>query len=357
MRSFGMGAHSLVRFDRLASARGLAVAALVLALGAACSARSPGTRAPSGPASPVVEMPCATAEACTSEATRAVAAGDAVRAGEYFGFACDRGDANGCNESGILLEHDPTLRAARFRRACELDDPSGCANLGRVTAEPRAAIIPLEKGCNLEPRICDVAARTAIDAEDWTRARALAERGCTDTVDVACGTLGALLAKSLGGPQDPPRAGALLERGCKAGDANACKNWEFYQAAVAATGGAGEPPATGDLEVPNASLTMGSVSADGFTMRDVGCALQGGGLNALLAGPMLAAAIGSRKAALKKCAPKGGEARVLFTMRGGKTEARAKAATPAVEACVVKVMKTVAAVSEGTCAVTIDLRQ
>ena len=133
--------------------------------------------------------------------------------------------------------------------------------------------------------------------------------------------------------------------------------WEFYQAAVAATGGAGEPPATGDLEVPNASLTMGSVSADGFTMRDVGCALQGGGLNALLAGPMLAAAIGSRKAALKKCAPKGGEARVLFTMRGGKTEARAKAATPAVEACVVKVMKTVAAVSEGTCAVTIDLRQ
>ena len=353
MRGFGMLAHQ--PFPTMSRSAGLAVAALVL--GAACSPRSPRALPPSEPAAPAALAPCVTAEACTMEATRAASAGDPVRAAEYFGFTCDRGDATGCNEAGILLENDPTQRTARFRRACELDDPSGCANLGRVTAEPREAIVPLEKACNLDARVCDTAARFAIDAEDWTRARALAERGCTDTVDGACGTLGALLAKSLGGPQDPPRAGLLLERGCKAGDENACKNWELYRSVVAAKGGAGQPPPTGDLEVPHASLTMGSVSADGFTMRDVACDLDGGGLNALMAGPMIASAIGSRKAALKKCAPKGGEARVLFTMSGGKTEAKAKAATPAIEACVLKVMKTVVAVSEGTCAVTIDLRQ
>jgi len=353
--------HHFLRPTARSRRGNLAIAALLL--GTACSPRSPRSpnsvsmAPPSEPAAPEVETPCATAEACMTEATRASAAGDPVRAGEYFGFACDRGDANGCNESGVLLERDPTLRAARFRRACELDDPFGCANLGRVTADPREAIAALAKGCDLDPAVCDAAARIAIDAEDWTRARALAERGCTDAVDVACGSLGALLLKGLGGPQDSPRAGVVLERGCKAGDANACKNWEFYRSVVDAKGGADGASATGELTVPNASLTMGSVSADGFTMRDVTCRLDGGGLNALMAGPMLAAALGSRKAALKKCAPKGGEARVLFTMRGGMTAARAKAATPAVEACVVKVMTSVAAVSEGTCAVTIDLRQ
>lgn len=331
------------------------VAALVL--GAACSARSPGVAAPSEPPAPVVEAPCATAEACMTAATRALQAGDSVRAAEYLGVACDRGDATGCNEAGTLLESDPTQRLARFRRACELDEPFGCANLGRVAADTHEALDAAEKGCNLDAKVCDSGARVAIDAQEWVRARAMAERGCIDTVDVACGTLGSLLAKGLGGPQDTTRAVPLLERGCRAGDENACKNVQFVQPVATSESSANTAPPTGDLEVPHASLTIGSVSADGFTIRDLACNLEGGGLNAFLAGPMLASMVGARKAALRKCAPKGGEARVLFTMRGGKTDARAKAATPAIEACVVKVMKTVAPVSEGTCAATIDLRQ
>jgi hypothetical protein len=43
-------------------------------------------------------------------------------------------------------------------------------------------------------------------------------------------------------------------------------------------------------------------------------------------------------------------------MEGGHTsQVEAKAATPAVEACVVKVMKTVAAPTSGTCAATLAL--
>ncbi|HEY0134802.1 MAG TPA: hypothetical protein VGB85_12000 [Nannocystis sp.] len=346
-----MLAHQFMRLAPRSRPGSLAVAALVL--GAACSPRPSAVAPPSEPAAPEVQAPCATAEACMTEAVRANEAGELVRAREYFGFACDRGDANGCNESGVMLERDSPLRAARFRSACDLDDAFGCVNLGSVTTDPREAIGASVKGCDLDVKVCDVAARVVIDAEDWTRARALAERGCTDAVDVACGTLGSLLLKGLGGPQDSPRGAVALERGCKAGDTNACENWEFYRSVVSADGAA----AAGDLTVPNASLRMGSVSADGYTIRDLACKLDDGGLNVLMVGPMLAAAIGSRRAALKKCAPKGGEARVLFNMSGGKTEARAKAVTPAVVACVVKVMTTVEAVSEGLCAVTIDLRQ
>lgn len=331
------------------------VAALVL--GASCSPRSPGVVAPSEPPAPVSEAPCASAEACMTEAKRALDAGDAVRAIEFLGLACDHGDAMGCNEAGTLLENDPTQRLARLRRACELDEPFGCANLGLLAPDRREGLDAAEKGCNLDPKVCDSGARVAVDAKEWVRARAMAERGCTDTVDVACGSLGSLLAMGLGGPKDTARAVPLLERGCKAGDENACKNVQFLQP-VAGAESSGDPTVpTGELEVPNASLTIGSVSADGFTLRDLACNLEGGGLNAFMAGPLLATTVGVQKAALRKCAPKGGEARVLFTMRGGKTNARAKAATPAIEACVVKVMKTVAPVSDGTCAVTIDLRQ
>lgn len=315
----------------------------------ACKPRTPA--APPEP--PATTTDCTTAEACRSAATSAVEHSDKPRAAALFGRACDLGDGPACDEAGILLDTDAAQRLARFRRACELDDASGCANLARATPDPAAALVPAEKACGLAPAACDLAARFAIDAKQWEKARALAERGCTDTESEACGTLGALLARGLGGPQDPERAGPLLGRGCEAGDANACENYALYKSAVAS----GEAGSSNVLDVPNASLTVGSVTADGFTMKDLECALEGGGLGALMAGPMIAAAVGARKAALKKCAPKGGEARVRFTMRGSKTAAEAKAATPAIAACVVKAIESVPAVMTGTCAATLDLRQ
>jgi TPR repeat protein len=328
-------------------------AAALLLLGA-CRTKTPTPEPPPEPAAATPDTSCSTAAACTTEATQAVAASDPTRAAASFGRACDLGDPAGCNEAGILLT-DPTEQSARFRRGCELGDASACMNLGRTAADPREGIVHAEKGCALDARACDIAARLAIDLTDWPRARANAEKGCTDAVDGACGTLGALLARGDGGPQDVPRAAALLERACAAGDAAACKNRDVVRAATA--NASTDPAASDDLTVPHASLTMGSIAADGFTMTDLACELEGGGLGALMVGPVLAATIGKRKAALRKCAPRGGEARVLFTMRGGKTDARAQAATPAIAACVVKVMKTVPAVNEGTCAATFDLRQ
>lgn len=110
------------------------------------------------------------------------------------------------------------------------------------------------------------------------------------------------------------------------------------------------------LDVADANISMGSVSADGFTMTNVACKSEGGGLGALMLGPAIAATIGSKKAQLRACSPKGGEARVLFTMAHGKTDhVEAKAASPDIEKCVTKVMKTVPAPMDATCASTLQL--
>ena len=111
------------------------------------------------------------------------------------------------------------------------------------------------------------------------------------------------------------------------------------------------------LDVDGANVTMGSVSADGFTMKNVACKADGGGgLGALMLGPTIAATIGSKKAQLRGCSAKGGEARVRFTMANGKTNpVEATAASPEIEKCVVKVMKTVPGAMPATCAATLDL--
>ncbi len=359
--------------DRTAFPFRVGLAAIGLAL-TACSAQPPSDLPMSDLDTPPpgVDTPCKTADACEDEAMKAHHAGDKARAAEYFGYACDLNDAESCNECAVNLDEGRKAeRLERLRKGCKLGSGSACANVSQLSDDPNESLAGAKKGCELVPRTCDHGARVAIDQEAWKDARSMAERGCTDDLDVACGTLGSLLAKGLGGPQDTERAGPALERGCKAGDENACKNWEFYQSLVSAKGsgkgkgqGSGKADAKGanavaadSFQLPNATLTIGSLTADGFTIKNLSCELTDGGLGALLAGPTIAAALGSKKAALKKCSPQGEEARVWFQMQGGKTDGKAKASSAAVEACVVKVLKTVPAVSEGTCVASVDLAQ
>jgi hypothetical protein len=301
------------------------------------------------------------------EAIAALEAEDKQKAQTLFAHACELGSAGGCNQAAVLLDtSQKAKRLTLLERGCELGSGAACANLGMLLDDPREVLRAVEKGCRLDARTCDEGARAAIDQEAWERARAMAESGCTDEVDVACGTLGSLLGKGLGGPQDTRRAGPLLKRGCDAGDQNACKNWAFYQSVAANKGGAsgsdlsggtGAGPASDAFSIPNATLTIGSLTADGFTMKDLSCALEDSGFGALMAGPVLVASVATKKAALRACSPKGGEARVRLSMTGGKVKAQAKAASPAIEACVVKALNGLPAVVAGTCAATLDLGQ
>ncbi len=109
------------------------------------------------------------------------------------------------------------------------------------------------------------------------------------------------------------------------------------------------------LSVEGANLNVGSITADGFTMKDLGCKLDGGGgLGGLLLGPTIAAGLSKKKSALDACAPKGADVRVRFTAAGGKiASAEAASGDAKVDACVVKVLKTVPGIADGTCAATV----
>jgi len=116
------------------------------------------------------------------------------------------------------------------------------------------------------------------------------------------------------------------------------------------------PPPALPLAVDGANLNVGSITADGFVMRDLGCKVEGGGLGVLMLGPAIAGGLSKKKAALDACAPKGADVRVRFTLAGGKvSSAEAKADDAKVEACVVKAVKTMPAVADGTCAATLHL--
>ncbi|NUP12701.1 MAG: hypothetical protein HOW73_42215 [Polyangiaceae bacterium] len=110
------------------------------------------------------------------------------------------------------------------------------------------------------------------------------------------------------------------------------------------------PPAD-ELPVDGANLTIDSVTADGFTLRDLSCKAEGGGLGALMIGPTVAGSLSKKKTALDACAPKGADVRVRFTASRGKiASAEARSGDPKIDACVAKVLKNAQAVLDGTCA-------
>jgi hypothetical protein len=105
------------------------------------------------------------------------------------------------------------------------------------------------------------------------------------------------------------------------------------------------------LAVEGANLKMASINAEGFAMTDMACKLAGGGLEMLLAGPVLAAVVGKKKAALNACAPGGADVSVRWTTAGRRVvDVRAVAGgDKKIEACVERVMRTSIATFEATC--------
>lgn len=322
--------------------------------------------APSTPLRPPAPLACATGAECLAAAQRVAAGNDKNSACVLYQRACELGSGSGCNGQASCVEGEP--RYALYARACELGDDAlglmeartSCFNVAEHVraAEPARAVKLYGMACDTGQQMaCGRGARFAVQAGDRAAAARMAEQSCNERGESGCGILGVLYVRGEGVPRDLDRAAAALQRGCKAGDEEACRNNEKLKALISEK--ASEKSGAGDGDgdgVPGANLTMGSLSADGFTMKDVSCRVQGGGFGVLLMGPVLAGTLGKKQAQLRACHAAGGEPRVRFTMAGGHlSEIKVSAEPAAARACLERALKTVAAPFAGACAATLVL--
>lgn len=321
--------------------------------------REPAAPAPTGSAEVEgVAQPktpaCGDAAACLGAAKKAQEAKDKEKARELYTAACDQGSGEACGSLGSLvqeLDKDETAAVALWLKACEMSVMDACFNAAERLRhdKPKEATALYAKACKgagddqmLTGLACGRGGVHAYQSGEAATAAELAKASCNDKRVAGCNLLGVLYLEGGGGlAQDKDKAVSLFEKACDAGDASGCENQKKVASA---------------LDVPGANITMGSITADGFTLQDMRCKAEGAGLGALLLGPVVAGAMGKRKGALDACAPKGADVRVRWTASGGKTtKAEAKASDPKIEACVVKVLKTVPGVLEGTCAASLHL--
>ena len=310
--------------------------------------------APSASASTSAALPappCPDARGCYGAAKKAREADDMPKAKELYGLACEQGHAEACNELGVLSEESDAARSLELKvQACDLGSLFGCANAGEglSDSEPRRALIYYRKACApaTEARVRAVACLhggiTAYGADDFDTAFEMSSTVCNDELADGCNLLGVLYLQGKGVAADEARGKKLVHRACAAGNEEACSNEKRL--------------GTGDLDVPGANITLGSVSADGFTMTDMACKSAGGGLESLFLGPAVAGSLSKKKGALDACAPQGADVRIRWSSSAGRvTSAEAKAPDPKIEACVVKVLKSAPGVLDGTCAASVHL--
>ncbi len=296
---------------------------------------------------------CGDPAACFEEGKKAEAAKDSPRAREKFQAACDGKHGEACSHLGSIIKEvdkDDVGAEEAWKKGCGFGDARGCFNAAESLrkVKPKDATALYAKACKgagkdqmLVTLACGRGGVHAYESGDDATSAELARASCTEEQVGGCNLLGVLTLEGKGGiSADPEQAKKLFQRACKEGDASACNN---------------EKKLAGGLDVPGANLTMGSVTADGFTLTDFKCKTSDG-LAGILLGPAAAGVIGKKKGALDACAPKGADVRVRWTTAGRKvTTAEAKAGDPKIEACVVRVLKSVPGVLEGTCAATIHV--
>jgi TPR repeat protein len=187
----------------------------------------------------------AEAQDCTKQVpTACTALGVQHKAVDLFKLGCDLGDAEGCYLFAVNVgERDPGARAA-YRQACEGGNALACTNLGWMMqfghggkADDEQAVDYYRKGCkgscsgsnnvgcvNLARMIRD-GVGTKQDVEEANRIFGdVCERSPINAEDRreiarACSLAGTALLT-----QHIPRALALLDKGCSAGDSFGCFN-------------------------------------------------------------------------------------------------------------------------------------
>jgi len=110
-----------------------------------------------------------------------------------------------------------------------------------------------------------------------------------------------------------------------------------------------EPAAEAPSAVPEANLTVGSMTVDEMTVNDLECRLEGVGFMTTL---QLLGSIAAQKKALDRCAPKGDAPLVRWTFAGGKAKdvVVEGAADGKVKKCVAKAAAKMESEMVGDCA-------
>ena len=183
---------------------------------------------------------------------------DDRRAASLYVKGCDRGDALGCYNAGLMSDdgrgvpRDHSRAAARYAEGCEMGSSVACTNLGFLYENGRGVGKDRARAAALYQRGCDGtscqrsnlngcvnigrAYRDGIGVgKNPTRAALVFLEACNrklDPEDVnpeenrsrACSLLGALYLAGDGVEKDLNRGRELSERGCERGDAFGCFN-------------------------------------------------------------------------------------------------------------------------------------
>jgi len=179
--------------------------------------------------------------------------------------------------------------------------------------------------------------------QDDRAAAAAADQACKKREPLGCLVLGLLKRDGAGTPPDPAGAKAAFHTACAGGRTEGCSAEEdvtMHQEAVARGGGA------------RGTMTAGSVTVDGQTLRGLSCDMASGGPLGMLA---VSAGLRARKTQLDACAAGGEtETKVVLHARSGRFAAvEAKGKSAGIGKCVERALVNQRAPFDGTCSATI----
>jgi TPR repeat protein len=166
-----------------------------------------------------------------------------ARAIEFYLKACDRGNAQACNDAGAAFPtsgsgSDPTRVAELYKRGCTLGDPYACGNLGSLYEQGRGVTKNLPQAVDLLNRACTGGAFFSCvtlgriyqmgenGPKDDTRAFNLYRQGCDGGNAAGCYDIGLMYLNGAGSAvvKDPKLAVPLLKRACTGGNADSCND-------------------------------------------------------------------------------------------------------------------------------------
>lgn len=265
--------------------------------------------------------PCASTAACEEEALAAAKAKKYKLARASATRACEGKSAVSCYLLGVMswqglgVKRDPVRTAVLFKKACGLKHADGCYNLGVLYRD----------GIGLK--------------KDADKAVGVSLQACKLGYNNGCLNAGVMLLKGQGVKKDVKRAAGIFKIGCDRGHKSSCKGAGLAKQALSGGAGGG-----GGVSKPN--VTVGSMTANGFTIKDMRCRVSGAGF---LASALVVGSLGKSKK-LRRCAKKG-TPRVVWTYTGGKAKVTSvSGASGKVKKCIRREMKKVRAGSmTGTC--------
>ena len=234
--------------------------------------------------------PCADKADCEKKAVAAFQGKKFPEALKAATRGCKGGSPASCYIVGVLywqgagVKKSPKKTAKFFTRACDLKHAGACYNLGVLHRDGVGVKKSGKKGLKISIKACEL--------------------GYND----GCLNAGVMLLKGQGVKKDVKRSAGIFKKGCDKGHKKCCTGAELAKKEMSGGGDSGSDGVT------DANVTVGSMTVNGFTIKDMKCKITGGGF---LASAMVVGSLGKRKK-LKHCGKKGKTPKVVWVYAGGK---------------------------------------